>query len=757
MNAVDRSQLLEVLSRRRDEIADDWYKAVAQVSYIPLEASKVRRRLVELVEQASAVLVADSFESSQAHAIGVALAQLHCIQPEALEGILEALAHRPVQGLPMDQAAALQPRLAALVGAVAAGFLRQAREMVLVEQEQIQGALMAELGQAIEALRTSEERFRTIVETAPGFLLITDTEGRTTYASPNCEEMTGITQEELQSELIWWVHEDDLPKAQEIVNRVFREGEAGRNFEYKAIKRGGTIWYASSSWEPFRDEQGTLKGVVLQTIDITERRQAEEALQESEEKFRNLAEQSPNMIFINKKGRVVYANERCEKVTGYTRDEFYSADFSFLTLTVPEHRELVEARFSKHMRGEELEPYDYTLVAKDGMRVEAMVITKLIDYAGEKAILGTVVDITERKQAEEALKNSEGKWRSLVENAHEWVVTLTRDGTILSINRTTPGRSVEETIGTSIYDLLSPDEQDGLSQALESAFQSGELENYESLVVGADGAKAWHSNNVIPVKRDGRTVAAVFVARDITERKRAERQALRAERMAAMGRLATSLAHEINNPLQAMRSNLELALDFDLEQEEQRNYLDVVRQEVERLARITRRVLDFAHPAEDTRYPVSITHLIQKMRELIGKQLELAHVEVTIDLPVDLPTIFAAPDQIIQVLLNLSVNAIEAMPDGGNLHITARVDGDVVVLTLMNDGPPLPAEYIERIFDPFFTTKPAGTGLGLSVSHSIIRYHDGTINVENLEGDQGVAFTVTLPVAHSAKQKGTLA
>lgn len=755
MNAVDRSQLLEVLSHRRDAIADDWYKAVAQVSYLPLEASEVRRRLVELVEQAIAVLAADSFEPGQAQAIGVALAQLHCVQPEALEGILEALAHQPVQGLPMDQAAALQPRLAALVGAVAAGFLQQVREVILAEQEQIQGALMAELGQAIQALRASEERFRTIVETAPGFLLITDAEGRTTYVSPNCEEMTGITQQELQSELIWWVHEDDLPRAQEIINRVFREGEAGRNFEYKAIKRGGTIWYASSSWEPFRDEQGILKGVVLQTTDITERKRMEEALRESEERYRALFENAPIGIgVVDADGNILAFNNAMLKSLGYTREDVVRMRNTATMYYDPGDRVEVRAILQKQ---DFLREQEARVKRKDGTYLVVLLNAVPVMWEGRQCWQVMAMDITAHKRAQEALKDSEEKWRSLVENAHEWVVTLTRDGTILSVNRTVPGRSVEEAIGTSIYNFLSPDEQDRLSRALESTFQSGELENYESLLVGADGAKAWHSNSVAPVKRDGRTVAAVLVARDITERKRAEQQALRAERMAAMGRLATSLAHEINNPLQAMRSNLELALDFDLEQEEQRNYLDVVRQEVERLAKITRRVLDFAQPSEDTRYPVSIAHLIQKMRELIGKQLELAHVEVTIDLPVDLPTIFVAPDQIIQVLLNLSVNAIEAMPDGGNLHITACVDGDVVVLTLTNDGPPLPAEHIERIFDPFFTTKPTGTGLGLSVSHSIVHRHGGTINVENLENDQGVAFTMTLPVARSTKQKETLA
>jgi signal transduction histidine kinase len=148
--------------------------------------------------------------------------------------------------------------------------------------------------------------------------------------------------------------------------------------------------------------------------------------------------------------------------------------------------------------------------------------------------------------------------------------------------------------------------------------------------------------------------------------------------------------------------------------------------------------------------------LIRMMLGLVGRQLELAGIQATVDLPADLPTIFVAPDQIIQVLLNLSGNAMEAMPDGGKLHITARIDGDMVVLILANDGPSLPAEHIDHVFDPFFTTKPTGTGLGLSISHSIVHRHGGMIGVENLGGDEGVAFTVTLPVARGTKRDGVL-
>ena len=128
------------------------------------------------------------------------------------------------------------------------------------------------------ALAESEERFRSIVETALSLLHITDARGNNLYVSPNCEEIVGYTQEELQGTLRWWVHEDDTPRARELFARIFREGVGGRDFEYKAVKKNGVVWYASSSWEPLWDEEGKFKGIVMQTIDISERKRAEEKL-----------------------------------------------------------------------------------------------------------------------------------------------------------------------------------------------------------------------------------------------------------------------------------------------------------------------------------------------------------------------------------------------------------------------------------------------------------------------------------------------
>jgi PAS domain S-box-containing protein len=150
---------------------------------------------------------------------------------------------------------------------------------------------------------------------------------------------------------------------------------------------------------------------------VAQRKKTGEKLRESEEKFSSLAEQSPNMIFINKRGRVVYANKKCEEVMGYRREELYSPDFDFLSLVAPEYRHTISASFNSHTRGEEVAPVEYTLLTKEGRRINAILTTKLIRYEGETVILGTVTDITQRKRAGEALQERELRYRNIITQA----------------------------------------------------------------------------------------------------------------------------------------------------------------------------------------------------------------------------------------------------------------------------------------------------------------------------------------------------
>ena len=279
MDVAEHSELIRVLQARCDDIAERWYRAVSLTGFTSLDSARVRRRFVELVGQLISLLSDKSVDSGRAEPIGSAVADLHYIQPEAWDRTHEILRRQLVHGLSSDQARIVRPWLAACLGKMATGFFRRAREIILTEQEQIRMALIAEREHALEELQRSEDLFRTIVETAPSFLLITDAEGRNTYVSPGCEKVLGYTPQELMDGVVPWVHEDDFSSAQEIYVRAFQKRTGYRDFEYKAVKKDGEVWYASSSWEPLWDEVGDFEGFVLQTTDITERKRAEEALE----------------------------------------------------------------------------------------------------------------------------------------------------------------------------------------------------------------------------------------------------------------------------------------------------------------------------------------------------------------------------------------------------------------------------------------------------------------------------------------------
>ena len=210
--------------------------------------------------------------------------------------------------------------------------------------------------------------------------------------------------------------------------------------------------------------------------------------------------------------------------------------------------------------------------------------------------------------------------------------------------------------------------------------------------------------------------------------------------------MSAALAHEINNPLQAIRSILDLVLDFPLGVEERENNLNLIRQEIERLSEVTERVVNFARPARVPRHAASIANILRHTLTLAGKHLQHSHVQVETDLP-ELAPVLVAPEQMAQVFLNLILNAIEEMHDGGNLKIALRDSGQNAEITFTNDGPTIPANVMPHIFDPFFTTKPEGSGLGLSISSNLVHQQGGTITVMNLGESRGVVFTVCLPFA----------
>ncbi len=222
-------------------------------------------------------------------------------------------------------------------------------------------------------------------------------------------------------------------------------------------------------------------------------------------------------------------------------------------------------------------------------------------------------------------------------------------------------------------------------------------------------------------------------------------QVIQAEKMAAVGRLAGSLAHEINNPLQAIMLHLQLLAEDDLPATAALQ-LAIVRQEFDRIAGIVGRLLDFQRPQAERKQTVHLPLVLEDVLLLAGKQLQRAGIEIMVQIQPDLPPLPAVENQLKQVFLNLLLNGIQAMPDGGCLEIELRQESDSLIITFTDEGDGLPAAATSQMFEPFFTTKTTGSGLGLAISHEIVANHGGTLTAVN-QPNGGAQFRVRLPVA----------
>jgi signal transduction histidine kinase/CheY-like chemotaxis protein len=224
-----------------------------------------------------------------------------------------------------------------------------------------------------------------------------------------------------------------------------------------------------------------------------------------------------------------------------------------------------------------------------------------------------------------------------------------------------------------------------------------------------------------------------------------QRALLQAEKMAAAGRLSASIAHEVNNPLQSVQNCLHLAGREDLPEEQRTEYFEMAKTELNRLMSTVQRMLDFYRPGAISPVEVDLREILQHVISLMSKQLEKQDIEVQLDVPEDLPPVVAVGSQLQQVLINLLLNSLDAMPDGGNIKVRARALRKGVEILLQDEGPGIPDEHLPHIFEPFFSTKDGGTGLGLTVSYNIVTTHGGTLELVSNTGP-GACFRIYLPI-----------
>jgi PAS domain S-box-containing protein len=361
-------------------------------------------------------------------------------------------------------------------------------------------------------------------------------------------------------------------------------------------------------------------------------------------------------------------------------------------------------------------------------------------------------ELAERKQAEAALQESEKRYRTLVDTSPDAIFYINPEReVILSNQRGAELYGVDDPsqmIGMSALNLFAPESHSWLTEEIAKFPKGWSVRGQEFILTRKDGTRfPAEVGASMVVNEKGEPLGVISVVRDITQRKLLEQYLVRTERLTAMGKISAELAHEIKNPLQSIQSNVELVLDFALDPNERQEHLLLCYSELERLIGLTNRLLSLANPNKMVDESVPVSELVQRTLVLIDKSLKNVGVEVTSNVPADLPLVRVVPDQVVEVLLNLSINAIEAMPLGGQLSITAEGSEGWVKLAVVNNGDLIPQEHLESIFEPFFTTKPGGTGLGLSISHQIVQDMGGSLTAENLHEPDRVRFTIALPAS----------
>lgn len=392
--------------------------------------------------------------------------------------------------------------------------------------------VLAERRQAEMALRENAERLRLSFDQSPLGGIIADLDGSFLQVNAEMARIIGYSQEELLSKTFLEItHPDYLDNNRRLLQSLL-EGEIEQYMlDKQYIRKDGSFVWVHVSASLAKDMSGRPLYIFGTIEDITERKKIEAALRGAEQKFRNLAEESPNMIFINKMGRVVFANRLCSHIMKYRPDEFYDTGFDFSTLIAPEQRPLVKKNLRRHMQGEEVPPYEYTLVTKDGERIESIINTSLIDFEGELAILGIITLITDRKRIEVALRESELRYRRLVDSTTDYIYTVKVEN----------GKSVGTTHGPGCvavtgytpedyqadqylwFQMIHQDDRSAVLEQVAKALAGQTPPPLEHRIMHQDGSLRWLRDTIVLHKDiNGMVVSYDGLVTDITERKRAE-------------------------------------------------------------------------------------------------------------------------------------------------------------------------------------------------------------------------------------------
>jgi PAS domain S-box-containing protein len=645
------------------------------------------------------------------------------------------------------------------------------------EAGKIQGVFAAarditERKRAEKALQESEKKYREVVENATEIIYAVDEKGNFTYANPAGLKVTGYSLEELRGfnymDLVLPEHRERV--AETYVNQ-FRGKISTTHIEFPFFnKAGGITWFSQNATLVLEYER--VVGFHIIARDITERKRAEEVLRESEARYRDLVETARDVIFsLSPQGMFTSFNSALETITGWSAKEWIGK--VFVDLLDPNDVPKAIERFRTVMEGQFGEPIELRIRTKYGGVVHGEFVASPQMKEGKViGILGVARDITERKKAEEALRQEKDFNQTLVQASPLFFVAIGPDGKTLMMNEAmlhALGYTTDEVQGKDYLSTFVPmADREIVLPIFQRLMNQKESTLSENRVLTKDGRELlveWHGRPVF--KANGDLDYFFGVGIDITQRKQVEEkmaalqeQLRQSQKIEAIGRLAGGVAHDFNNLLTVIKGYSQLSLNEIKGNDPLRENIEEIRKAADRAADLTRQLLAFSRrqilEMKVLDLNTVLRDLDKMLHRLIGEDIELTTL-----LADDLGRVKTDPGWVEQIIMNLAVNARDAMPNGGKLSIeTANADldeayvrghigvkpGRYAMLSVSDTGVGMTPEVRERLFEPFFSTKEKdkGTGLGLSTVYGIVKQSGGDIRVYSEPG-KGATFRIYLP------------
>jgi PAS domain S-box-containing protein len=633
---------------------------------------------------------------------------------------------------------------------------------------------------AAEALRKNEERLRLALKASQQGLYDLNLQTGEAIVSPEYAQLLGYDPSEFQETHEKWIerlHPED--REHTIANlRACVRGEApGYQVEYRMrAKSGEWKWISSIGEIVERAPDGSPLRMVGTHLDITQRKRAELALKESEARFSAIFHASPIAISITRlKDSVrIDVNKAWEKITGLSREEALGhTPIELNAWANPVDRDRLISQLSEQGM---VQDFEFQIRHKSGSLSYVLMAAEMTELAGERYMVSLAQDITDRKQAEEALKESEDRYRQVIEQINEILFSLDQNGVITFMSpviRTVAGYEPEDLIGHPFADFIHPEDLPDVVKEFNKRMK-GKREPIEYRIRAKSGEAVWLRSSGKVLFEGGEFKGIRGILTDVTEQRKAkvaagklEDQLRQSQKMEAIGILAGGVAHDFNNLLTIILGNADLMLGDVREDHPFCTPLEETRKAANRAALLTRQLLAFSRKQVVEPKILDFNEIIHNTQKMLGRLIG-ENIRLETNLSIDLSPIEADPGQVEQIIMNLAVNARDAMPEGGSLtlHTQNREadefffkekgiiggPGSYAVLRVTDIGTGMSPEIMERIFEPFFTTKGLGkgTGLGLSTVYGIVKQNRGYIFVQSAPG-AGTTFEILLPKAEGER------